>query len=67
MGEFNQIYVILYKDEKDCQIKPVMNENGGMRLFMTWNKAYNVAQELTEKTNVAHLPHALEIDRILFE
>ena len=67
MGDFNEVYVILYKDEKDSQIKPIMNNDGGMRLFMTWTKAYNVAQELTKNTSVPHYPHSFEIDRTLFE
>lgn len=67
MGDFNEVYVILYKDEKDNQIKPILNKFGGMRLFITWTKAYEIAQELTKKTNVQHYPHSFEIDRILFE
>ena len=67
MGEFNEVYVILYKDESDCQIKPIMNENGGMRLFMTYSKANKVAKELTESTSINHYPHSMEINRTLFE
>lgn len=67
MSEFNEVYVILYKDETDNQIKPILNEMGGMRLFMTWSKAHDVAQDLTRQTNVEHYPHSFEIDRALFE
>ena len=66
MGDFNEVYVILYKDD-DGTIKPVMNDDGGMRLFMTFTKAYNVSNELMKKTGTPHYPHAFEIDRVLFE
>ena len=66
MGEFNEVYVILYKDN-DGTIKPVMNDGGGMRLFMTFTKAYNVSTELSEKTGITYYPHSFQIDRILFE
>lgn len=66
MGDFNEVYVILYKDSEGT-IKPVLNDEGGMRLFMTFTKAYNVSNELSKKTGITHYPHSFQIDRVLFE
>ena len=66
MSEFNQVYLILYKNEEGV-IKPVMNEEGGLRLFMTFTRAKKVADELGEKTGVYHYPLVIEINRTLFE
>ncbi len=66
MGEFNEVYVILYKDN-DGTIKPVMNNDGGMRLFITFTKANTVAKELAEKNGLEYHPHSIEIERKLFE
>lgn len=67
MAEFNEVYVILYKDEKDNQIKPILNKFGGMRLFITFSKANSIANEMTKSTNIKHYPHSIQIDRCLFE
>jgi hypothetical protein len=67
MSEFNEIYVILYKDENDNQIKPILNDKGGLRLFMTWTKVHKVAKEMSDKTQIEHYPHSFEINRVLFE
>lgn len=67
MGEFNEVYVILYRDEKDDQIKPILNMYGGMRLFITFTKANTVAKELAEKNGIEYYPHSIEIERKLFE
>ncbi len=66
MGDFNEVYVILYKDN-DGTIKPVMNNDGGLRLFMTFTKANTVAKELAEKDGAEYVPHSIEISRDLFE
>ena len=66
MGDFNEVYVILYKDN-DGTIKPVMNNEGGMRLFMTFTKANNIANELSEESGLTYYPHSIQIDRCLFE
>ena len=66
MGDFNEVYVILYKDDEGT-IKPVMNDEGGMWIFMTFTKAYNVAQEMSQTTGNKYYPHSFEIDRTLFE
>lgn len=66
MSEFNEVYVILYKDN-DGTIKPVMNNEGGMRLFMTFTKANGVAQELGKDSDIVYAPHSIQIDRNLFE
>lgn len=66
MGEFNEVYVILYKDSEGT-IKPVMNEDGGMRLFMTFTKANSIAKELSKDGSIEYYPHSIQIERKLFE
>lgn len=66
MSDFNEVYVILYKDT-DGTIKPVMNDEGGMRLFLTFTKANNVANEMSENSDIKYRPHSIQIDRHLFE
>lgn len=66
MGEFNEVYVILYKDTEGV-IKPVLNNENCLRLFMTFTKAKNTADSLTADTGVQHYPHSFKIDRTLFE
>ena len=66
MGDFNEVYVILYKDTNGT-IKPVMNDEGGMRLFLTFTKANNVANEMSEKSDIKYHPHSIQIERHLFE
>lgn len=66
MGDFNEVYIILYKDS-DGTIKPVMNNDGGLRLFMTFTKANTVAKELGEKDGAEYVPHSMEINRDLFK
>lgn len=66
MGDFNEVYVILYKDN-DGTIKPVLNNEGGMRLFLTFTKANQISQELTAQTGIKYHPHSIEINRDLFE
>lgn len=66
MSDFNEVYVILYKDT-DGTIKPVMNDEGGMRLFLTFTKANNIANEMSEVSDIKYHPHSIQIDRRLFE
>ena len=66
MAEFNEVYVVLYKDTEGTN-KPVMNSEGGLRLFMTFSKANSIANEMTKSTNITHYPHSIQIDRCLFE
>lgn len=66
MSDFNQVWLILFKSE-DGTIKPVNNDEGGLRLFMTYSKAKKIADELGEKTGIYHYPHTIEINRALFE
>ena len=66
MGDFNEVYVILYKDTNGT-IKPVMNDEGGIRLFMTFTKANNIANEMNKESGIEYHPHSIQIERHLFE
>lgn len=67
MSDFNEFFTIFYKDPHG-RIKPVLNEDNGLILFVTFIRAESKAKELGEQNpQNMYVVHSVEISRELFQ